>query len=527
MKLKRILALTVAIIAALLAVLAATATTASGQTGDTTIDVTVRWPDGTLAPAGICTHFVDESAIDQFDNGPSTISNAFASAPGPRTSVVVEEGRRVTVLVGGECFGGDSNIAPLSYFNGVPVDGFTPGGLYLDSVFEVQPGSNELEVTIGQALLSGRITGADPDAACGPIVVGTSDIATFEGPVTYSLPFVERGPEWQLAVQPGEYVVSIQCTDLSEQNTSFGAALRFWNDAATVTDAQTVSVANGDVRAGLDVDLASSFDPSTGTLFNIVYPDQDDVEVPKCIESYQSDGTLIFNVPGTVFNQIVVADNGEHRLRVTDCFDFGFAEQWHPEGASRTAGPTITVNGGLTEIDVFASPLQRTQCNGLPITVDLGAGDRPTSGPDVILGTEGDDVINAGNGADTICGLGGNDIINAGQGRDVVLAGDGDDFVSGGKGKDTLAGGEGNDDLRGNEGTDTIDGGAGNDELRGGQKADVIFGGSGDDNLVGGTRPDVLDGGRGLDSYNGGGGTDVCGADPLGLVEVRLRCELS
>ena len=57
--------------------------------------------------------------------------------------------------------------------------------------------------------------------------------------------------------------------------------------------------------------------------------------------------------------------------------------------------------------------------------------------------------------------------------------------------------------------------------------ADVIFGGSGDDNLVGGTRPDVLDGGRGLDSYNGGGGTDVCGADPFGLVEVRLRCELS
>lgn len=222
-----------------------------------------------------------------------------------------------------------------------------------------------------------------------------------------------------------------------------------------------------------------------------------------------------------------VGGDAQHLLDLEFGFDFGFNDQWHPQGASRTAGPTITVSGGLIETDIFASPLELTQCNGLPVTVDLGAGDRPTSGPDVILGTEGDDVINGGNGADTICGLGGDDIINAGQGRDVVLAGDGDDFVSGGKGKDTLAGGAGNDDLRGNEGTDTIDGGAGNDELRGGQKADVIFGGSGDDNLVGGTRPDVLDGGRGLDSYNGGGGTDVCGADPLGLVEVRLRCELS
>ena len=266
MKLKRVLALTVAMIAALLAVLAATATTASGQIGNATIDVTIRWPDGTLAPEGICTHFVDESSIDQFGNGPATAANAFASATGPRTSVVVEEGQRVTVLVGGACFGGDSDIAPLSYFNGVPVDPFTPGGLYLDSVFEIQPGSNELDVTIGQALLSGRITGGGPDATCGPIVVGTSDIATFEGPVIYGLPFVERGPEWQLAVQPGEYVVSIQCTDFSDQGTSSGAALRFWPNAATATDAQTVSVANGDVRAGLDVDLASSFDPSTGTL---------------------------------------------------------------------------------------------------------------------------------------------------------------------------------------------------------------------------------------------------------------------
>ena len=183
-------------------------------------------------------------------------------------------------------------------------------------------------------------------------------------------------------------------------------------------------------------------------------------------------------------------------------------------------------------------------CNNLVVTVILAAGDLPTTGDDVILGTSGPDVINAGAGNDTICAGGGDDTINAGngadtvfageggdtiqagQGRDIIDAGDGDDFVSGGKGKDTIDGGAGNDDLRGNEGTDTINGGAGNDELRGGQKADVINGGNGNDNLIGGTRPDVLNGGIGLDTYNGGGGADTCANDPDGLTEQTTNCEV-
>lgn len=182
-------------------------------------------------------------------------------------------------------------------------------------------------------------------------------------------------------------------------------------------------------------------------------------------------------------------------------------------------------------------------CNGFDITVDIGAGDRPTAGDDVILGTEGDDVINAGDGRDSICGLGGDDTINAGFGADVVFAGPGADtvfagqgldivygeggadFISGGKGKDVLNGGNGNDDIRGNEGTDTLNGGAGNDELRGGQKADLIFGGDGDDNLVGGTRPDIMNGGLGIDTYNGGGGADSCLDDPDNESSIILECE--
>ena len=42
-------------------------------------------------------------------------------------------------------------------------------------------------------------------------------------------------------------------------------------------------------------------------------------------------------------------------------------------------------------------------CNGLTVDVDLNAGDTPTSGDDVILGTSGADTINGLGGNDTIC----------------------------------------------------------------------------------------------------------------------------
>ena len=183
-------------------------------------------------------------------------------------------------------------------------------------------------------------------------------------------------------------------------------------------------------------------------------------------------------------------------------------------GPVALAGDTIVLaapdllggDGSFTpSVSVFGVDLEQPLvlvCEGAVVTVDLAAGERPTSGNDVILGTAGPDVINAGDGADIICALGGDDIINAGngadtvfagfgddtiqagQGRDAVFGGAGDDFISGGKGKDVLNGGFGRDDLRGNEGTDTLVGGPDDDELRGGQKADIIFGDDGNDTLI-------------------------------------------
>jgi len=190
-------------------------------------------------------------------------------------------------------------------------------------------------------------------------------------------------------------------------------------------------------------------------------------------------------------------------------------------------------------------PAETLFCNGLPVTVNLADGDVATNGPDVILGTDGDDVINgldgpdvicggggddsinAGSGADIVMGGSGNDSINAGPGRDIVLGQSGNDFVSGGRGMDTISGGLGNDDLRGNEGVDLLNGGSGDDELRGGQRGDVLNGNNGNDLLIGGIRPDILDGGNGLDQYNGGASlSDTCVADPAGRTEIATNCEL-
>ena len=226
----------------------------------------------------------------------------------------------------------------------------------------------------------------------------------------------------------------------------------------------------------------------------------------------------------------------------------GETSLWVVDGSEITqfdfALPAATTIQMTFELNSTPEPAPIALCNGYEVTVDIAAGDLPTDGDDVILGTEGDDTINAGRGRDVICGLGGDDVIKAGKGPDIVFggagddvidggkgadvlkAGAGDDTVSGGNGADTLVGFSGADDLRGNSGTDVLIGGSGDDSLRGGRKADSLSGGNGADALLGGKGADVLDGGAELDEYNGGGGQDTCTSDPNNLVELIQNCEL-
>lgn len=67
---------------------------------------------------------------------------------------------------------------------------------------------------------------------------------------------------------------------------------------------------------------------------------------------------------------------------------------------------------------------------------DLGPRTVQTPGADLLIGTAGDDTINAGKGDDTILGCGGNDTINGGPGNDIIIGGPGNDTLNGGNGND-------------------------------------------------------------------------------------------
>lgn len=119
--------------------------------------------------------------------------------------------------------------------------------------------------------------------------------------------------------------------------------------------------------------------------------------------------------------------------------------------------------------------------------IDVSGGDRP----DFVIGGDGNDTITTGGRADRICGGNGNDTIttgggddrvSGGSGNDTIDSGGGDDRVWAGSGTDTVIGGGGNDQINGEGGTDQLDGRQGNDKLRGGgDEPDVLIGGPGDD----------------------------------------------
>ena len=145
---------------------------------------------------------------------------------------------------------------------------------------------------------------------------------------------------------------------------------------------------------------------------------------------------------------------------------------------------------------------------------------------DIITGTPGDDIIEAGNGDDVIDGAGGNDM------------------VCGGNGQDTLTGGAGNDRLYGGNALDLLDGGAGDDQLWGGNAKDDLRGGPGRDALDGGEAPDTCSGGESLTScevtvaeptypyeqeFEGPMGTKVVvrsASTPIDVWDLRIRPDL-
>ncbi len=147
-----------------------------------------------------------------------------------------------------------------------------------------------------------------------------------------------------------------------------------------------------------------------------------------------------------------------------------------------------------------------------------------SSGRDLIIGTNGDDVIVAGGGRDLIFGRRGNDVICGDDGDDWIHAGWDDDVVHGGAGRDDIrgdfgddiiAGGADADDIRGGWGDDKIFGEGGGDRIDGGFGDDEVHGGPGDDRIRGRFGRDDLRGGQDFDIVDGGPQTDFCEGEVL------------
>lgn len=140
-------------------------------------------------------------------------------------------------------------------------------------------------------------------------------------------------------------------------------------------------------------------------------------------------------------------------------------------------------------------------CFGRPVNVNLNLRQRPTMGPDVILGTPADDMIP----------LAGGDIVCAGKGEDYV---DRHPQALRDSSINHVRGGPGGDHLESNGGV--LYGGPRNDLLRGG---DRMYGGLGRwDNLDPAyTESTLLDGGAGSD--------DTCRLPYSGETPVRVNCE--
>ncbi|KKD58306.1 hypothetical protein RN22_21870 [Grimontia sp. AD028] len=101
-----------------------------------------------------------------------------------------------------------------------------------------------------------------------------------------------------------------------------------------------------------------------------------------------------------------------------------------------------------------------------------------------IIGTDGDDTIDAGNGADIVYAGAGNDTVSGGNGVDEIYGEAGNDTLSGDNAEDHLYGGDDNDTLDGGRGNDRLVGGAGDDELTLGKGSDTVVFESGNDTVM-------------------------------------------
>jgi hypothetical protein len=121
--------------------------------------------------------------------------------------------------------------------------------------------------------------------------------------------------------------------------------------------------------------------------------------------------------------------------------DYHYSALSHTDELTVVAHQTSAPGSGFTDFAVGTIEIG-TGTIGPAVPAECGSAGKYNS---LVLGTDGDDVIDAGNGKAVVLGLGGDDRILGANGKDCLVGGDGDDVLVGGNGKDVLVGGLGYD----------------------------------------------------------------------------------
>jgi Ca2+-binding RTX toxin-like protein len=103
--------------------------------------------------------------------------------------------------------------------------------------------------------------------------------------------------------------------------------------------------------------------------------------------------------------------------------------------------PPVVTCGGLTAAGALAAGYTVSDNSASPVAVILVR----TPGPDWIVGSAFNDILDGQGGNDVMCGRGGNDDLRGLSGDDRIFGGNGDDRISADTGTDTGNGGNGND----------------------------------------------------------------------------------
>ncbi|MBU2580479.1 MAG: hypothetical protein KJ622_02010, partial [Alphaproteobacteria bacterium] len=185
----------------------------------------------------------------------------------------------------------------------------------------------------------------------------------------------------------------------------------------------------------------------------------------------------------------------------------------------------VVLDGSLIDFETLAAINLQIEGTDASTATDTSTLSILVTDLNEILGTALDDVITGTLGADLIQAGDGNDTVDGSFGDDVIEGGIGNDFINDHQGSNSVDGGDGDDFISVAGGANIVDGGLGSDFIENFGEASILRGGDGDDVIssFGSTLTyasgypnytytyvgDVVDAGAGNDIVNAGINTTV------------------